>query len=84
MTEDLLHRFASSVLGPEYSHIVVRNDKLGSGIVAVDEQGPVHWGGLLTLHTVGGSDMLYRGLGRSSSLGLYSGLECREQCSVII
>jgi len=38
MIEDLLHRFASSVLGLEYSPLVVRNDKLGSGIVAVDEQ----------------------------------------------
>ena len=40
MIEDLLHRFASSVLGPEYSLVVlvVRNDKLGSGTVAVDEQ----------------------------------------------
>jgi len=38
MIEDLLHRFASSVLGPEYSPLIVRNDKLGSGTAAVDEQ----------------------------------------------
>jgi len=49
----------------------VRNDKLGSGIVAVDEQGPVHWAGLLTLHTMGWFDLLYHGLDRSSRLGLH-------------
>ena len=65
MIEDLLHRFASSVLGRDYSALVVRNDKVGSGIVAVDEQGPVHWAGLLTLHTVGWPDLLYGGLDES-------------------
>ena len=78
MIEDLLHRFASSVLGPEYPPLVVRNDKLGSGIVADDVQGPVHWAGLLTLCTVDWPESLYRGLDGAvhCSLDLYCGLEC--------